>query len=237
MCGWDQVPHLTPEVQKELWESIPPFQRDARSKGIPQLGSGAIYPVPESEIIVSDFIIPAHWPKSYGLDVGWNKTAAVWAAKDLETGITYLYSEYYKGQAEPVIHAQGIKSRGAWIPGVIDPAARGRGQKDGAQLITIYKDLGLDLENAVNAVEAGLYEVWQRLSNGQLKVFSSLSNWRAEYRLYRRDEKGQVVKANDHLMDATRYNIMSGLDRAVLEPALIKKPVEPYFYESGAWMH
>lgn len=237
MASWSDVPHLTPEVQKELWDSIPPFQRDARSKGIPQLGAGAIYPVPESEIIVTDFIIPDHWPKSYGLDVGWNKTAAVWAAHDRETGITYLYSEYYKGQAEPVIHAQGIKSRGSWIPGVIDPAARGRGQKDGQQLIAIYKDLGLDLENAVNAVEAGLYEVWQRLSNGQLKVFSSLSNWRAEYRLYRRDEKGQVVKSNDHLMDATRYNIMSGLDRAALEPVQVKKPVEPYFYESGAWMH
>jgi hypothetical protein len=73
-------PHLSAEQKAELWGSIPPYQRDARSKGIPQLGSGAIYPVPESEIVVDPFEIPLHWPRGYGLDVGWNRTAAIWGA-------------------------------------------------------------------------------------------------------------------------------------------------------------
>ena len=72
---WDDVPHLSAEQKAELWGSIPPYQRDARSKGIPQLGSGAIYPVPEAEIVVDPFEIPLHWPRGYGLDVGWNRTA------------------------------------------------------------------------------------------------------------------------------------------------------------------
>lgn len=218
MATWDDVPHLDDAVKKELWDSIPPFQRDARSKGVPQLGAGAIYPVPESDIVVPDFPIPDHWPRSYALDVGWNRTAAIWGAKDPETKIVYLYSEHYRGQAEPVIHAHSIKSRGDWIPGVIDPAARGRGQKDGAQLLEQYQDLGLDLTPAVNAVESGLYDVWMRMSGGKLKVFSSLSNWRSEFRLYRRDEKGAIVKKDDHLMDATRYLIVSGLDIAKVKP-------------------
>jgi len=218
MATWDDVPHLDDAVKKELWDSIPPFQRDARSKGVPQLGAGAIYPVPESDIVVPDFSIPDHWPRSYALDVGWNRTAAIWGAKDPETKIVYLYSEHYRGQAEPVIHAHSIKSRGDWIPGVIDPAARGRGQKDGAQLLEQYQDLGLDLTTAVNAVESGLYDVWMRMSGGKLKVFSSLSNWRSEFRLYRRDEKGAIVKKDDHLMDATRYLIVSGLDIAKVKP-------------------
>lgn len=218
MATWDDVPHLDDAVKKELWDSIPPFQRDARSKGVPQLGAGAIYPVPESDIVVPDFSIPDHWPRSYALDVGWNRTAAIWGAKDPETKIVYLYSEHYRGQAEPVIHAHSIKSRGDWIPGVIDPAARGRGQKDGAQLLEQYQDLGLDLTTAVNAVESGLYDVWMRMSGGKLKVFSSLSNWRSEFRLYRRDEKGAIVKRDDHLMDATRYLIVSGLDIAKVKP-------------------
>lgn len=218
MATWDDVPHLDDAVKKELWDSIPPFQRDARSKGVPQLGAGAIYPVPESDIVVPDFSIPDHWPRSYALDVGWNRTAAIWGAKDPETKIVYLYSEHYRGQAEPVIHAHSIKSRGEWIPGVIDPAARGRGQKDGAQLLEQYQDLGLDLTTAVNAVESGLYDVWMRMSGGKLKVFSSLSNWRSEFRLYRRDEKGAIVKKDDHLMDATRYLIVSGLDIAKVKP-------------------
>lgn len=218
MMGWDDAPHLTEEDKAELILSIPPYQRDARTKGIPQLGSGAIYPVPESEIVVDDFEIPAHWPRVYALDVGWNRTAAVWAAVDEESGVLYLYSEHYQGQQEPAIHAQAIQGRGKWIPGVIDPAARGRGQKDGYKLLDIYRDLGLELTLANNAVEAGLYAVWQRLSAGKIKVFKSMHNWLSEYRVYRRDEKGHVVKKNDHLMDATRYLVMTGVDKAEQRP-------------------
>lgn len=210
---WSDVPHLTAEAKADLYKGIPAYQMDARTKGIPQLGSGAIYQVPESDIMVSDFELPPYYARAYGLDVGWNRTAAIWGAKDRETGIIYLYSEHYRGQAEPVIHAQSIKARGSWIKGVIDPAARGRSQKDGIQLLQQYKDLGLEIETAINAVEAGIYAVWQLLSAGKLKVFKSLGNWLSEFRLYQRDEKGQIVKQDDHLMDATRYLIMSGRDR------------------------
>lgn len=233
MATWDDVPHLDDEVKKELWNSIPPFQRDARSKGVPQLGAGAIYPVPESDIVIPDFDIPAHWPRVYGMDVGWNRTAAIWGAIDRETSTTYLYSEHYRGQAEPIIHADSIKGRGEWIPGVIDPAARGRNQKDGDQLLQQYTELGLELQTAINAREAGLYAVWQRMSGGKLKVFKSLGNWLSEFRLYRRDEKGNVVKENDHLMDATRYLVVSGLQVATTEP--VKRNVDRG-YSSGGWM-
>lgn len=233
MATWDDVPHLDDEVKKELWNSIPPFQRDARSKGVPQLGAGAIYPVPESDIVIPDFDIPAHWPRVYGMDVGWNRTAAIWGAIDRETNTTYLYSEHYRGQAEPIIHADSIKGRGEWIPGVIDPAARGRNQKDGDQLLQQYTELGLELQTAINAREAGLYAVWQRMSGGKLKVFKSLGNWLSEFRLYRRDEKGNVVKENDHLMDATRYLVVSGLQVATTEP--VKRNVDRG-YSSGGWM-
>ncbi len=215
---WDDVPHLTPEQKAELWQSIPPYQRDARSKGIPQLGSGAIFPVPESEIVVNPFDLPLFWPRSYGLDVGWNRTAAVWQAHDRETDTIYLYSEHYRGHAEPSIHAEAIRARGDWMNGVIDPASRGRGQKDGEQLLQNYLDLGMLLSKAENGVEAGLFDVWQRLSTGRLKVFKTLQNWLSEYRLYRRDDKGAVVKTNDHLMDATRYVIVSGLLVAGVAP-------------------
>ncbi|MGZ3770070.1 MAG: terminase large subunit domain-containing protein [Bdellovibrio sp.] len=234
---WDDAPHLGEDEKKELWDSIPPFQRDARSKGVPQLGSGAIYPVPESDFVVTDFPIPDHWPRVYGMDVGWNRTAVPWGAYDRESDTIYLYSEHYRGQAEPSIHAEAIKARGAWIPGVIDPASRGRTQRDGQQLLQDYIDLGLDLEVAFNGVESGIYEVWQRLSTGRLKVFKSLSNWLYEFRLYRRDEKGRIVKENDHIMDATRYLVMSGIDRAKTKP-VDKKEVRSGYSNghSQSWM-
>lgn len=218
MAGWDDVPHLDDKTKAELYASIPPYQRDARSKGIPQLGSGAIYPVPETEIVCDPFKIPNYWPRCYALDVGWNKTAAVWGAWNQDDDTVYLYAEHYRGHAEPSVHAAAIRAKGKWIPGVIDPAARGRAQKDGDQLIQNYVDLGLLLEKADNAVEAGLYQVWERLSGGRLFIFKSLQNWLTEFRIYRRDEHGKIVKQNDHLMDATRYLIMSGLGVAFREP-------------------
>lgn len=218
MASWDDVPHLSKEQKELLWNSIPPYQRDARSKGIPQLGSGAIYPVPESEYLVDPFDIPVHWPRGYGLDVGWNRTAAIWGAIDRETQTVYLYSEHYRGQAEPSVHANSIRARGEWIPGVIDPAARGRSQTDGRQLLSDYRNLGLDLDAADNAVESGIYAVWERLSAGRIKVFRTLQSWLTESRLYRRDDKGRIVKINDHLMDATRYLVQSGLARAIVKP-------------------
>lgn len=213
MAGWDDVPHLGEAEKKRMLAETPPYLRDARSKGIPSLGSGAIYPVPESEIKVNDFPIPVHWPRLYALDVGWNRTAALWGAWDKENDVIYLTAEYYRSQAEPVIHAAAIKAKGEWIPGEIDPAARGRGQRDGERLFKDYEDLGLNIAPANNTVESGLYDVWGRLSTGRLKVFASLNYWFSEYRLYRRDEKGRIVKENDHLMDDTRYLVNAAPDR------------------------
>lgn len=205
MATWDDAPHLTREAKDELWRSLPPFQRDARSKGIPQLGAGAIFPVPESDLLVKPFELPVHWPRGYGFDVGWNYTAAVFGALDREADVLYLYHGYKRSQAEPSVHVAGVKAPGDWIPGFIDPASRGRSQRDGEQLLFDYQQLGLHLQLADNGVESGLYSLWNRMSTGRIKVFDSMREWLSEFRMYRRDEKGRVVKSNDHLMDATRY--------------------------------
>ena len=112
LATWDDVPHLDERAKEMLFASYMPFQRDARTKGIPALGSGAIYPVPESDIVIPDFALPNHWPRAYGMDVGWNRTAAIWGAFDRETSTSYLYSQHYRGEAEPVVHAEAVKSRG-----------------------------------------------------------------------------------------------------------------------------
>jgi phage terminase large subunit-like protein len=240
MCDWDHAPHLTEEAKKELWQTIPAYQRDARSRGVPQLGAGAIYPVAESDIVVKPFQIPDTWRKCYGLDVGWNRTAAIWLAEDPLSKIWYAYSEHYVGRQEPALQAQAIRARGVKIPGVIDPASRGRGQRDGDQLFQDYLDLGLDIKKAKNAVESGLYEVWQMFTSGLLKVFDTLQYYREEFRIYRRDDKGHVVKDRDHLQDAMRYCVVSGRDiaRADAPPAPTKKITQlpRRGGESSSWM-
>lgn len=204
-CTWDEAPHLTEKDKEELMASLPPHQRDARSKGIPQLGSGAVFPIQEADIVCDPFEIPRHYSRGYGLDVGWNFTACVWGAYDDDSDILYLTHEYKRSQAEPAVHANSIKARGEWIPGVIDPASRGRSQADGTQLMQLYMEQGLKLTPANNSVESGLFEMYERMTTGRLKVFKTCTEWLSEYRLYRRDEKGKIVKENDHAIDASRY--------------------------------
>ncbi|HSH67636.1 MAG TPA: terminase family protein [Bacteroidia bacterium] len=229
-AGWDDAPHLSEQQKKELLATIPEYQKEARTKGIPQLGSGAIYPISEEEIVVDPFEIPEHWPKGYGLDVGWNCTAAVWAAHDRETDIIYLYHEYKAGKKEPELHASAIKSPGEWITGAIDPAARGRAQKDGLQLLKIYQDLGLKIVPADNSREAGIFDVYQRLTTGKLKVFKTLRGWLEEFRLYRRDDDGKIVKRDDHLMDATRYIIKTKSIMRIKDFTIVSKDPVYDFY-------
>ena len=219
-AGWQDVPHLSASDKAALIATTPPYQIKARTEGEPVLGSGAIYPISEEQITVPTRVIPDGWRRVYGMDVGWNRTAVVWAAQDPTTGIWELYDEHYMSQGEPASHAQAIKARGDWIKGVIDPASAGASQKDGQKLIDEYSDdLGLKLQPAENAVETGLFTVWNLLISGRLRVQSHLTNWFREFRRYHRDEKGKIVKAADHLMDATRYVMVSG------EPYLSLKPV------------
>lgn len=219
MVGWDDVPHLSAESKEAALSGIPPWQRDARMYGTPSLGAGAIYPIPETEILCAPFTLPDHWPRSYSIDPGWNRTAVIWLAWNPDDGSVFAYDEYYVGVREPSSHAAAINAKGKWMAGVIDPAAKGARGHDGKKLTEVYADLGLTVELADNAVVAGLTKVWHMLAIGQLKIFNTMTNTRNEMRLYRRNDKGEIIKENDHLMDALRYNVMSGRAVARVKPA------------------
>ena len=88
---------------------------------------------------------------------------------------------------------------------------------DGYRLIQSYRNLGLRLEQIDNPVESGLLDVWQRMHSGRLKVFASLTKYLEQRRLYRRDEKGQIVKDRDNLQDAVRCRV-SGISRMWTKP-------------------
>lgn len=218
MSLWD-VPHMSQESKEAYAASLDPWMRDVRMKGLPQLGSGQIYPVLEADISVEPFEIPNHWPRCFALDVGWEKTAVVWFAQNPDDNVWYIYSEHYVGRQEVPLHVEAIRSRGKWIPGVVDPASN-RTRDDGTRLFNQYVELGLNLRLANNTIEAGLSLVWQMLSCGQLKVFNTCKNWFMEFRMYHKDDNGKIPdRQPDHLMDAMRYGVMSGLQIAMTNPA------------------
>ena len=51
-------------------------------------------------------------------------------------------------------------------------------------------------------------DMLQRMEDGKFLVFSTLSDWWEEFRMYHRKD-GKIVPIRDDLMAATRYAVMS----------------------------
>lgn len=204
--GWADVPHIDEDTKRAIIATTPPYQLKARTEGEPSLGAGAIYPIVESDIRVDDFIVPPHWPRLFALDAATSgPTAAVWVALDRDADMLYVTYVYKRSAAEVPIHAAAIRARGPWIPGVGDVA--GITNADGTQFLQLYRREGLDIVLADKSVEAGIQDVWELLSTSKLKIFASCQELFKEYRAYHRDERGKIVKENDHCLDALRYAV------------------------------
>lgn len=209
---WDDVPHLTEKTKREMWESYLPHMREARSKGIPAIGSGKIYPIPESNVVIDPFEIPSYWPRFYGMDVGFHCTAAVFFAVDPTSDTYYIYDEYYGNEVVPEVASTAILRKGGkWIHGVVDPSSMRGSTRDGAKLAHEYRDLGLQLRLANNSIELGIQQCYSRFSSGRMKIMRNCSNTIMEYRTYCYDDKGMPKKnQKDHAMDAMKYGVLSG---------------------------
>ncbi len=215
MAGWDDVPHLDESTKRQLLASTPPHLRDARSKGIPTLGSGAIFPVDEESIKVAPFPIPDFWPRITGLDFGWDHpTAAAGCAWDRDNDVFYVVNGYKKSEAIPAIVAAAVKPWGAWVPVAWPHDGLQHDKGSGEQLAKQYKSAGLNMlperatfEDGTNGVEAGLMDMLERMETGRFKVFSTVTDWFDEFRLYHRKD-GKVIKEFDDLISASRYGLM-----------------------------
>ncbi len=204
----DDVPHLTDEDKQLYIKNTPPHLIESRTKGLIALGSGKIYPYPESQVFVEPFQIPEYWPRAFALDFGHHITAVLWCAKDPVTSVLYIYAEYYaEGHQTAQVHALNIKSRGIWIPGICDPSGGGR-QNDGRLMKELFEAEGLSLVDGENSILAGITRNCNMLENGTVKVFNTCVKFRDEYRTYRFDEKKPNEPARnqkDHAMDCFKY--------------------------------
>lgn len=211
----DDVTHLSPAQKAAIVASYPPHERDARTKGIPQLGSGRVFPVAESVLAVPAFATPAHWPALGGIDFGWDHpTAAVRVAWDRDADCAYVTHAYRVREATPVIHAAALKPWGKGMAWAWPHDGWQHDPQSGTAIADLYRGQGLAMldghasfEDGSNGLEAGLMAMLERMQTGRLKVFDHLADWFQEFRLYHRKD-GRVVKQQDDLMSATRYALM-----------------------------
>lgn len=211
----DDAEHYSPEERARIIASYPAHEREARTKGVPSLGSGRIFPVLEEDITVSPFDVPRHWPQIGGIDFGWDHpTAAACLAWDRDADVVYVTKVYRKKEATPVFHAAALKPWGDWLPWSWPHDGLQHDKGSGEQLKAQYEAQGLRMlperatfDDGTNGVEAGLMDMLDRMQSGRFKVFATCSEWFEEFRLYHRKD-GKVVKERDDAISASRYALM-----------------------------
>lgn len=214
---WDDAPHLSQKDKEQLLASYPDYERDARAKGIPILGSGRVFPVAEEDIKVEPIEIPAHWARIAGMDFGWeHPTAVCWLAWDRDTDTIYVYDVHRKEKQEPAYHAAAINSRGKWIP-VAWPHDGINERQGGDSFKKAYKDLGVKMlsesarykndKGGAQPVEPVIMEVLERCKTGRFKVFSTCKSFFEEFRSYHRDD-GKLVAVREDILKACFYGVM-----------------------------
>jgi Terminase RNaseH-like domain/Terminase large subunit, T4likevirus-type, N-terminal len=212
---WDDVPHLSAEMKREMWDAYPAHEREARANGVPMLGSGRVFPLSEDDIKISAFPIPAHWPLIGGMDFGYDHPfAATKLAWDKDSDTIYVTEAYRKREATPVIHAAAIKPWGANLPWAWPHDGLQHDKGSGNALAGQYESQGLKtlperatFEDGGNGVEAGVNEMLDRMLTGRWKVFAHLNDWFDEFRMYHRKD-GRIVKLVDDLLSSSRYAMM-----------------------------
>jgi Terminase large subunit, T4likevirus-type, N-terminal len=91
----EDAEHYTPEQRAAIISSYPEHERDARTKGVPQLGSGLVFSILDELISCDPIIIPKHWARINGLDFGWDHPfAAVSLAHDRDNDCVYVTNGY-----------------------------------------------------------------------------------------------------------------------------------------------
>ena len=210
--SWDDAPHLDPDEKARLWKSYPAHERDARARGQPMLGSGAIFPIDDKDITCDPFEMPDFYYRINGVDFGIDHPAATaFCSWDRDNDIFYVYDCYKTAGETPVYHAEAIKKRGVWIPNAWPHDGLQRDKGSGIALKDLYRRHGLYMlrehahypDERGNHREPGIIEMYEWMRTGRFKVFSHLSQWFEEKRLYHRKD-GQIVAKYDDILSATR---------------------------------
>ena len=227
----EDAEHIPAVERQRIIDSYPAHEREARTRGVPILGSGRIFPFPREMIACDAIPLPRHWARIGGLDIGWDHpTAAVALAHDRDADVVYVTQAYRAREQTVAVHAGALVPWGKAMPWAWPHDAFQHDKGSGQQIADLYSRHGLTMlqehaqfaDDRGNGVEAGIFEMLDRMQTNRLKVFGHLVDWFEEFELYHRKD-GVVVKERDDLLSATRYGMMM-LRYARAE----KAPFDPY---------
>lgn len=203
-----------PLFSREEWEDaksrLPKWKFDMFYRALFTRPAGLIYDCfDESWHKVKPFTIPDHWPRYIGLDFGGVNTVALFYAEDPETGILYLYREYYAGGRTAEEHVREM------LRGEPEIKLCVGGSKSEGQWRREFKAAGLDVRPpSISSVEVGIDRVYGAHKKNKIRVFEGCTGYLDEKLSYSRvlDEAGNPTEAIEdketfHHMDGERYII------------------------------
>ncbi|MGL5579647.1 MAG: terminase large subunit domain-containing protein [Cetobacterium sp.] len=232
-ASWDDAPHLDEEDIKRLLANIPEWQRDMRRHGLPVLGSGAVFPCKDEDLMCEDITPRDHWPVIVGLDFSSVNDASVisFVCHNTDDDIYYLYKEIYINEIEnknPDYMSDCIlNGETPYIP-CISPHDGGLNSASPTSKakIMISRGVNVQSESFYNGTELslsfkdkknfhrepGLEYMRKLIRDGRFKVCKSCVKFYEEKRslFYSPKPNGGIeTKGKDDSIDACRYALIS----------------------------
>lgn len=207
----------------DIIAQYPEHERRARTQGLPLLGEGLVYPVPDDVLSIPAFPIPDHFRKIAAVDFGGASPtghffAGAFIAYDPDTDIIYLYDTLKQRGTTVAENGSALLKRGckdlpvAW-PHDGEQADPGSGKP----LAALYQDEGVymlalsarydDKTGGRQAKEPIIADLLIRMRTGRFKVFSHLLDFFKEKAMFHRKD-GKVVAEFDDLISAVHYACM-----------------------------
>lgn len=216
-CSWADNPSLSEDEKKRLRDGTPEYLLDAREFGLPTFGHGKVFRMKESEIIVPDFKdIPLHFSLIYGLDpaaTSGGTYGVAMLAHDRDKDIVYVVKDYKKSNITPVEHHNNLMHIiPDGIVGITDPAGGGEDQHNKEKTLDFFRRMGRQLTVANKGSgrkESTIDDIEMRCRSGKFKICEGCTDFLTEWRQYSRDDKGRIIKKNDHTLDACFYALSS----------------------------
>lgn len=213
----DEAKHISDEEKARKYREYPPHERDARYHGRISLGEGAVWQVPEADLIVDVELsrVPSEWAKLWGIDFGINHPfAACLYAWDREADEHYILATIRMRDAVPLQHVHMMRRIAANVPVAWPRDGVNREKLSGKPLAAAYKELGLQMLSEPASLPGGSYskyasvaEMGIAMSDRRWKVNRSCHDWFSEYRMYHYRD-GKIVDRDNDLLDASRYAYM-----------------------------
>lgn len=221
---WEDAPHLDDKVKEQLLSVYTPSERKMRAEGMPMLGSGVVFPIPEDKVVIDPFPIPDHFKKIIGIDLGIDHPNAIaCVAWDSETDKFYLYDERSERGETLSMHADAIYLKGGHMIPVVVPHdafkrdGAGTGKKfvdllrDNHRLNVVYEAFSnpptIDGKHGGNSVEYGVNWMMGAMDRGDFKVFNTCKEFLKEMKMYHRKD-GRIIDRNDDMISAARYALL-----------------------------